>query len=96
MKGRTGRTIAQVAGDLKVSQLTLKKWEKKGLVEKKLVWDERQQKDIRLYTDEDVLLLRWLKKMGGPHQSNELYLKLLLEYIKTGRIDPKRLGWPMK
>ena len=93
---RFGKTIAEVARELDIAELTIRRWEAKGLVEKKLQWDERQQKEIRLYSEKDIVFLKWLKKMGGSHQSNEFYIKMLAEYIKTGKIDPSRLGWPMK
>jgi len=96
MKEENFKTVIDVVRELKVSSLTLKKWEKKGFIKVKREKVPKYKQAIRAYYPDDINLLKWLKKMGGSHQSNEFYLKLLLEYINTGKISPERLGWPPK
>lgn len=96
MEERDYKTITEVARELKLTTFTLKRWQRAGLIKKEKEYDKRYKRDIRKYYQKDIDKLKWLKKMSGSYQTNDFYLKLLLEYIETGKIDPERLKWPLK
>jgi len=90
------KTTSEVAHEVGVSVLTLKKWEKERLITIKKSYSERYKEPIRYYTEEDVRLLRWIKYMSGGNRSNYGYLRLLIDYIRDGKIAAEKLGWPLK
>ena len=96
MQNKKHKTIAEVAKDLNLTTFTIKRWQKQELIKIDKKYSARFKTRIRLYDEKDVDRLKWLKLMSGSHRSNEFYLKLLLEYIDTGKIPPAKLRWPLK
>jgi len=88
--------VFEAAKEIGSSVLTIKRWEKKGLIPVKKVWSDKYKEKIRSYDEDDIKLLKWLKIMGGTKRPNDFYLKFLVEYIETGKIDHKKLKWPTK
>jgi len=94
--GDSKKTIAEVASELKLTTFTLKRWQKIGLIKIDKEYDPRYRQKVRKYDKAAIEKLRWLKKMSGSYRTNDFYLRLLLDYIETGRIDPRKLNWPLK
>ena len=90
------KTITDAAREIKVTTLTLKKWEKENLISIKKEWSQKYKEKIRYYSEEDMQLLKWIARMSKGNRSNFEYLRLLIEYIKTGRINTTKLRWPPK
>ena len=90
------KTIIKVARELDTTPITLKKYEKEKLISIKKKWSPKYKEKIRYYSPDDIQLLKWIKQMSGGNRSNFEYLRLLIEYIKSGKISPEKLGWPPK
>ncbi len=90
------KTIIEVSRELGLSILTLRRYEKEGLISIRKKYSARYREKIRAYTDEDIRLIKWIKRMSGGNRSNFEYIRLLLDYIRTGRISAAKLGWPLK
>lgn len=96
MKEIKGLTVSEVIKECGVSRFTLKRWEKEKLLNIKQFWSEQYKEKIRLYSADDIKIIKWLKIMSGSKKTNYFYLRLLLEFIRTNKINASRLNWPLK
>lgn len=91
-------TINDVCKELKISRVSLLRWDKKGLYALsddliKKVKYPKGKLEFRAYTKKGLEFTQWLKYMSG-NKTNDFYIKLLAQYILKGKISSKDLNWP--
>jgi DNA-binding transcriptional MerR regulator len=88
--------ISAVCKQAKVSRSTVKRWERLGLIKPSRVINPISKMNDRFYDDSHLAKIKWIKLLGVKKRTNDLYLKLLIEYIDTGKIPAQDLNWPIK
>lgn len=91
---------AEAAKKAGIVKSTSKRWLKDGLLDVpgvfKRIRNERNKTNDVCFSEYGVRYLKFLKAFSGKDKDNAFYIRIIIAAIKEGRLDKKKIGWPMK